>query len=242
MFLDSAHSRGEENQLRDYLFLIKGMIVTDNLNNPWGQRLQVTGLWELLTWNLRVLFLSQHTYGGSAWGTGLHETILHCCTKCSSASSVSSSNTAPTRSESRNADESCLRWQPPTRVPSQTSLGIIAVPFGTQVGQLGPATVLFSAPGDIYWQNYLSLGICCCRRWLRYTSSLIHIPKCNVEFISVKVSVFVWVILWAKGGRFVAGRQGSWQCWNESRINHCSGFYRQHFSRAMNKSGNAIIA
>lgn len=75
-----------------------------------------------------------------------------------------------------------------------------------------------------------------------YVSSLIYVPKSNPEFISVNVSIFVWVILWAKGGRFVAGRQDSWQYWNESRINHCREFYRQHFSWAMNKWDYAIVA
>lgn len=87
-----------------------------------------------------------------------------------------------------------------------------------------------------------TLSVCLQKGAWKYTSSLIHAPKSNAEFISVNVSVFVWVILWAKGGRFVAGRQGSWQYWNESRINHCRGFYRQHFSWAMNKWDYAVAA
>lgn len=46
-FQGSAHSREEENQLRDPAS--KGKIVSGDLNNLWGQGLQVTGMWELLT-------------------------------------------------------------------------------------------------------------------------------------------------------------------------------------------------
>lgn len=92
------------------------------------------------------------------------------------------------------------------------------------------------------WHLLVERSLCLQEGAWKYTWSLIHAPKSNAEFISVNVPLFVWVILWAKGGRFVAGRQGSWQYWNESKINLCRGFYRQHFSWAMNKWDYAVAA
>lgn len=230
----SAHSREEESQLKDPAS--KGTIVSGNLNNLWGQRLQVTGIWELLTLespsalpyvgrlSLRNRFAWNHSALLYRVQQGVTRVFLQRCTH-----------------ELRK--QSC--WWITLVLTASCSGFAIRAPSALADPRSSwdrPSCFLSSAPGDIYRQNSLGSGICCCRRRLRYTSCLIYTPKCDVEFMTVNAPIFVWVILWAQGGRFVAGRQSSWQCWNESRINHCSGFYRQHFSRAGSKWGNAITA
>lgn len=152
-FQGSAHSREEENQLRDPAS--KGKIVSGNLNNLWGQGLQVTGIQELLTLespsvlpyvgrlSLRNRFAWNHFALLYKVQQGVTRVFLQGCTQ-------------------QVRKQSCW-WI--TLALTACSGFVIRAPSWRQRGSWDrPSWFLSSAPGDIYRQNSLRSGICRCRK------------------------------------------------------------------------------